>query len=212
MIDVNEQINTVARTVGTRTLEAGEARVVTLSRTYKTDIEDLWDACTSIDRIPRWFAPVTGELKLGGHYQVEGNAGGTIERCDPPTGFDATWEMGGDISWVKVQLTAESAGVTRFHLEHVAHVGDERWIEFGPGAVGVGWELGVLGLQQHLEAEPGTAVAGPEAGALWAASEDGKRFMALSSERWAAASIEAGADEAAAQAAAARTTAFYTGD
>ena len=32
MIDVTQQINTVHRTVGTRTLEAGEARVVTISQ------------------------------------------------------------------------------------------------------------------------------------------------------------------------------------
>jgi len=211
MIEANEQLNAVARTVGTRTLEAGQARVVTLARSYKTDREDLWDACTNIERIPRWFLPITGELKIGGHYQFEGNAGGTIERCDPPTGFDATWEMGGDVSWIKVRLTAESESVTRFELEHVAHVDDERWIEFGPGAVGLGWELGLLGLQQFVEMDEDAAIAGPEAGAQWAASEPGKAFMALSSERWGAASIEAGTDEAAARAAAARTTAAYTG-
>src|SRR2546430_11475309 len=29
-------------------------------------------------------------LKLGGRYQLEGNAGGTIEGCDPPKSFFAT--------------------------------------------------------------------------------------------------------------------------
>ena len=33
-IDINEHISAVARTVGTRTLEAGEARVVTVARSY----------------------------------------------------------------------------------------------------------------------------------------------------------------------------------
>src|SRR6202022_2008108 len=69
MIDVTEQINAVRRTVGTRVLEAGEARVVWISQAYDTDAADLWDACTNIDRIPRWFLPITGELRLGGHYQ-----------------------------------------------------------------------------------------------------------------------------------------------
>ena len=44
MIDVNHQINAVRRTVGTRVLEAGEARVVTVSQSYPTDAADLWDA------------------------------------------------------------------------------------------------------------------------------------------------------------------------
>jgi hypothetical protein len=46
MIDVNHQINAVRRAVGTRVLEAGEARVVTVSQSYPTDAADLWDACT----------------------------------------------------------------------------------------------------------------------------------------------------------------------
>ncbi len=88
MIDVTQQINAVARTLGTRTLEAGEARVSTISRSYSTDLDDLWDACTTAERLARWFAPVSGELRLGGRYQVEGNADGTASiathRCPSP--------------------------------------------------------------------------------------------------------------------------------
>ena len=87
MIDVNHQINAVRRTVGTRVLEAGEARVVTVSQSYPTHAADLWDACTNIERIPRWFLPISGDLKVGGSYQLEGHASGTILTCDPPTNF-----------------------------------------------------------------------------------------------------------------------------
>ena len=90
MIDVDEHINAVERTVGRRTLAAGEARTVTIRRTYAADQADVWDACTNPDRIPRWFLPVTGDLQVGGRYQLEGNAGGTVETCDPPDGFTAT--------------------------------------------------------------------------------------------------------------------------
>lgn len=62
MIDVTHQINAVTRTVGSKTMEAGEARVITISQTYATDVEDLWDACTNPDRIPRWFLPVSGDV------------------------------------------------------------------------------------------------------------------------------------------------------
>ena len=78
MTDVTEEINAIRRAVGTRTLEAGEARVVTVSRSYATTLDDLWDACTNGERIPRWFLPVRGDLRVGGRYALERNASGTI--------------------------------------------------------------------------------------------------------------------------------------
>ncbi len=210
MIDVDHQINAVRRTVGARTLEAGEARTVTICQTYKADVEDVWDACTNPDRIPRWFLPVSGQLELGGKYQLEGNAGGVIEQCDPPNGFAATWEYGGDVSWIELRLSADPAGGTRFELEHIAHVDDERWAEFGPGAVGIGWDLMLVGLTVHLTTGTDPA-ADPSVGAAWTASADGTRFMTLSNELWRDAHIAAGADSEAAHTAAGRTIAAYTG-
>ena len=109
-IDINEHISAVRRQVGTRTLEAGEARVVTLTRTYGAPVDDVWDACTSVERIPRWFLPITGDLRVGGRYQLQGNAGGVVERCDPPRSFAATWEFGGDVSTIEVRLDPAAAG------------------------------------------------------------------------------------------------------
>ncbi len=208
MINVSQQINAVARMVGSRVLEAGEARAVTISQAYQAPLEDVWDACTNPERIPRWFLPISGELRPGGRYQLQGNAGGTIESCDPPKGFTATWEYGGDVSWIEVRLTAEPDGSTRLVLEHIAHVGDERWAQFGPGAVGVGWDMGFLGLATHLSS--GNAVD-PQESAAWAGSDEGRQFMAASSERWCEANIAAGTDEARARAAASQVTAAYTG-
>ena len=125
MIDVSQQINAVRRQVGTRVLEAGEARTVTVSQSYASPIEDVWDACTNPERIPRWFLPISGDLRVGGRYQLEGNAGGTIERCDPPSSFAATWEFGDQVSWIEVRLTAEPGARTLLALEHIAHVDDE---------------------------------------------------------------------------------------
>jgi len=208
MIDVTQQINAVQRKVGTRVLAAGEARTVTISQTFGAAIEDVWDACTSAERIPRWFLPVSGDLRPGGHYQLAGNAGGTIERCDPPKSFFATWEYGGEVSWIEVRLTAEAAGQTRMEIEHIAHVDDQRWAEFGPGAVGIGWDMVVMGLSLHLSGNP---AVDPQSRAAWPASEEGKRFMKLSSVRWCDAHIASGGDEADARAKAARTLAAYTG-
>jgi uncharacterized protein YndB with AHSA1/START domain len=209
MIDVDHQISAVRREVGDRVLEAGTARVLTVSQTYAARQDELWDACTDADRIARWFMPVSGDLQVGGRYQLEGNASGTIERCDPPESFAATWEYGSEVSWIEVRLTAQDAGRTRFTLEHVAHVDDERWLEYGPGAVGVGWDLGLLGLAQHFWST-GAAVT-PEEGAAWMATSEGVEFITRSSHLWGEASVAAGTDPAEARAAAERTTAFYTG-
>jgi uncharacterized protein YndB with AHSA1/START domain len=208
MITVTHQIAQVQREVGTRVLEAGEARTVTVRQIYDTTIEDLWDACTSPERIPRWFLPVTGELRLGGRFQLEGNAAGTIERCDPPKSFFATWEYGGEISWIEVRLVPESESATRLEIEHIAHVDDERWAEFGPGAVGIGWDMGLLGLANHLAT--GDPVDRAES-AAWLASEQARGFITESSELWAEASVAAGTDPARAAESARRCTAAYTG-
>lgn len=208
MIDVEHQISAVSRQVGSRVLAAGEARVVTVAQIYDAAVDDVWDACTSAERINRWFLPVSGDLRVGGRYQIQGNASGTLERCEPPHGFSATWEYGGEVSWIEVSVSARPDGRTRFQLEHIAHVDDERWAQFGPGAVGVGWDLGLVGLALHLSGGP---ALDPQEGAAWAASSDGHRFIMLSSERWGAADTAAGTPETDARGAADRTTAFYTG-
>lgn len=208
-IDIIGQVGLITREVRAQEHDGRPARVVVASRTYDTSIEDLWDAITSAERIPRWFLPITGDLRLGGRYQLEGNAGGEITRCEPPRHLAVTWAFGGEVSWVTVRLDEDGEGA-RLVLEHVAHVDDDRWDQFGPGAVGVGWDLTLYGLALHLA---GGETADPAAAAAaWSASDEGKTFMRRSSDAWSRASIAAGTDEAAATGAAARTTAFYTGE
>jgi uncharacterized protein YndB with AHSA1/START domain len=206
MFDITQQLSAVRRQVGQRVLEAGKARIVTVSQAYDADLDDVWDACTNPERIPRWFMPVSGELRVGGQYQLEGNASGTVERCDPPKGFAATWEYGGEVSWIEVRLSPDN-GRTRFELDHIAHVDDVRWAEFGPGAVGVGWDLGLMGLARHLSS--GEAVDPAEA-VGWLSSAEGKQFVTVSSDGWRDASIADGTPEDEAQAAGERVTAAYT--
>lgn len=143
-IDVARHVDAVTREVESREHEGRMARVVLASRTYDTAIEDVWDALTSAERIPRWFLPITGELRLGGRYQLQGNAGGEITKCEPPRHLAVTWEFAGSVSWVTVQLSPDPHRGTRLEREHIAHVGDDLWDQFGPGAVGVGWDLAIL--------------------------------------------------------------------
>jgi uncharacterized protein YndB with AHSA1/START domain len=182
--------------------------VVVATCAYDTTIGDLWDAITNAERIPRWFLPISGELRLGGRYQLQGNAGGEITSCEPPRSLAVTWEFGGQVSWVHIRLTELSDGGTRLRLEHIAQVPDDFWIQYGPGAVGVGWELAMMGLGRHLATG---ASVNPQDSAAWSASEQGKDFIRRSSNGWGQASIAAGTEEAAARDAASRTTAFYGG-
>ena len=207
IIDVEGHLGAVERSMSSLELDGQPARAVTLSRSYATTVEDLWDAVTNGERIPRWFLPISGDLEPGGRYQLEGNAGGVITVCEPLSHFALTWEFGEDVSWVEVRLSDDEAGRATLTLTHTAHL-SEHWGEYGPGAVGVGWELGFMGLAIHLtqptEPKPDEAA--------FATSPDGKAFIAGSSEGWAQAAEAAGTEPDAARAAAKRTTAFYTGE
>ncbi len=206
--DPADLIGATQREVANRLHDGREARAVIATRTYPTDAADLWDALTNAERLPRWFLPISGDLRLGGRYQFQGNAGGTITACDPPRRLAVTWEFGGGTTWLEVELTPEGSG-TRLRLEHLAHV-DPRWGQFGPGAVGIGWDLGLMGLTRHLASD--NAALDPAAVMAWTTSPDGQAFIRASSDDWARAATAAGDDPAEARAAAARTTAFYLGE
>jgi uncharacterized protein YndB with AHSA1/START domain len=205
--DVTRQIGAVERQVVHHDYEGKPAQAIIATQTYDAGIDDVWDACTNPDRLPRWFLPVSGDLRVGGRYQLVGNAGGEILVCEPPRHLKVTWEYGDKMSWVEVRLSEEPDGRTTLELRHTAHA-DPTWEQYGPGAVGVGWDLALVGLVLHLSAG---ASVDPAEGMAWAGSEQGKEFIAQSSQAWCAANIAAGEDEAIATAAARRTTAFYTG-
>lgn len=204
--DLESHLGAVMRTVSSLEVDEKPARAVMLGRSYDTTVEDLWDALTNAERIPRWFLPVTGDLKLSGRYQLEGNAGGVITACEPPEHLGLTWEFGGDVSWVEVLLSSDDAGRARLKLTHTAHLSDH-WAQYGPGAVGIGWELGLMGLKLHF-AQPNEPKLDE---AAFSMSPEGKAFITGSSEGWGQAAIEAGEESEATLAAARRTTAFYTG-
>jgi len=206
-IDIASVLGLVRRTVRHFEKDGKPAAAVTLTRLYDTDVDDLWDALTSVERIPRWFLPVDGDLQLGGKYQLRGNAGGTITACTPPTHFAATWEFGGGVSWIDVTVAPER-GKARMTLEHTAII-EDHWNQFGPGAVGIGWDLAITGLARHLASgapvDQATAMA-------WMSSANGKTFMSQSGEFWRAADVASGEDPVAAKTRSDRTIAFFRGE
>jgi uncharacterized protein YndB with AHSA1/START domain len=212
MIDIVREIEAVRREVGEERIPAGDGRSVRLERDYDAPIEDVWDAVTSPERIGRWFLPISGDYRVGGRYQLEGNAGGQILECDRPNQFKVTWVYGpvtsdADISEVVVRLSAVDSDTTRLLLQHTAVVPEDRWQEYGPGAVGVGWDGALLGLTLHLRGLP--APADPEA---WQVSDEGREFNTRSSEAWGEANRAAGADSDVAARGVANSTAFYAPD
>ncbi|MGV0793766.1 SRPBCC family protein [Mycolicibacterium sp. XJ1819] len=208
-IDVDHQINAVERKVGARTIDAGDAHVVTISQSYATDVDDLWDACTNIERIPRWLFPITGDLAVGGSYQLEGHAHGTILTCDPPRNFTATWEYGGNMSWIEVSIVAADAGSSRLVLDHIIGVDDQMWRDFGPGAVGMGWDSMLLGLALHTSS--GQSID-PSFGQQWVGTEEGRRFLRRSGQAWQAAHVACGEEPSRAHALAQRCVGAYLGE
>jgi hypothetical protein len=93
-------------------------------------------------------------------------------------------------------------------IEHIAHV-DDHWEQFGPGAVGMGWDSMVLGLAIHLAT--GEAID-PSFGEQWIVTDDGRRFLTLSGEQWRAANVAFGTDPVVAREMAERCLAAYLGE
>lgn len=205
-MDVDNELKSVQRETG-----AGpdQLKTVWLRREYDADVADVWDALINPERLPRWFVPVTGDFRVGGRYQVEGNAGGEILECEPPHRLRVSWVFGDDPAFSEVAVTLSTAdgGGTVFELLHSADVPPERWAEFGPGAVGVGWDLTLLGLSLHLGG--GSLQDQGIDPQVWAISEEGVRFALGASAAWGAALEASGADPEAVARAVANTSGFY---
>lgn len=216
-MDVARQIGAVHRAVRTDDMDGEPYHVQTLGRELRSELADVWDAVTTPERIARWFLPISGDLRPGGSYQLEGNAGGTVEECRPPAegrttaAFRVTW--GGPTSVLTVRLTTAGANRTDLEIEHrarAADIPDQMWEQYGPYGTGLGWDGGLLGLALHLES-PDTAMT-PEEGQAWLASDEGRAFNRASAEAWTTADIANGTAPADAQRRATATARLYNGE
>src|SRR5262249_47013205 len=185
MIDIASQLNAIHRKVeGLPPADGSGERVsVLLRRGYDAPIGDVWDAVTQPDRIKRWFLPISGELRVGGSFQLEGNAGGEILTCEPPRLLRMTF--GGSTSIVEGRLIAQSESETVLELEHTVPI---EMAQSGAGAlyVGPGWDGALMGLDLFLRDE---AIGDPVAAAN---SPEAQEFSRQSVHAWAAAVTDSG--------------------
>jgi uncharacterized protein YndB with AHSA1/START domain len=169
MIDIASQLNAIHRQVERQPAAegAGELVSVLMRRSYDTPVQDVWEAVTQPDRIKRWLMPISGELRVGGRFQLEGNAGGEILTCEPPRLLRATF--GDPNSIVELRLTPQGDGDTLLELEHSVPI---EFAQSGAGAlyVGPGWDGALLALGLYLRGEaaddPVAAAGSPEAQAF----------------------------------------------
>jgi uncharacterized protein YndB with AHSA1/START domain len=175
MIDIVRQLTVIHREVSKGPTEGGEGVRVLLRRQYDAPIEDVWDAVTDPDRVKRWFLPLSGDLRVGGAFQLEGNAGGEILICEPPRLLKVTF--GGPASLVELRLSADGDDRTVLELEHTVPI---EMAGSGAGAlyVGPGWDGMLLALGLFLNGE----VTGDPVAA--ANSAEGQEFSRQSVQAW----------------------------
>lgn len=212
MKDVLDELAAVHRVMGKGSVPAGEAYTVELRRRYDAEIGDVWDAITSPERLRRWLKPVTGDLRLGGNFDLEGMGHGEILECEPPRLLKVSWLFGPDAdAWVgtsevEVRLAPGPTGDTEFELIHASVVDPHYFPTYGPGAGGVGWDLGLLSLARLL-ADGG--IADHEE---FEKSPEGREFGRRSAAAWGQAHLAAGGEPEHVAAAVAATTTFYVPD
>lgn len=115
---------------------------------YDTDIEDLWEACTTPERVERWIARVSGDLWAGGTVRLVFTStwagAARIEVCDAPHHLLLVTEPGSDDEGlIEAWLTAEGSR-TRLVVE-------ERGLPLNEIHVhGAGWQAHLEDLRRSL--------------------------------------------------------------
>jgi uncharacterized protein YndB with AHSA1/START domain len=113
---------------------------------YDTDVDDLWNAVTTPERLGRWMAPYRGDFRLGGRWEAIGSDGGVycageVTDCDAPHGFTTTWQVQGEGPTELVVRLEPDGDRTRLRLRH------EGVTDVGYGA---GWHAYLEALAAHL--------------------------------------------------------------
>jgi len=125
----------------------GDTVAVVFDRHYPTTPDDLWQACTDPERLARWFAPVSGDLRPGGRFTIHFDDADTpscrVVTCEAPTRLVWEWPVRDVPSLVTVEVSEDGQG-SRLVLRHdrLRQLDD---LGRRAGARGLGELLDVLG-------------------------------------------------------------------
>lgn len=159
---------------GTMTALDGARGAVRVEDVYDTDIEDLWEACTAPERVERWIAQVSGDLRVGGTVRLVFTSSwagpARIEVCDAPHHLLLVTEPGTvDEGLIEAWLTAEGAR-TRLVVEERGLPLDELHFH------GAGWQVHLEDLGRYL------TLGGPVHADGWSEQEPASGWHARWSE------------------------------
>lgn len=117
---------------------------------FATDISDLWAACTTPERLARWIAVVSGDLRVGGEFGARFTSGwegtGRVEACEPPRRLVVRTRQTGEREDSVVEVTLTPAGDT------TVLVIEERGLPVDElAAYGAGWQVHAEDLAADLD-------------------------------------------------------------
>ncbi|MFD2078079.1 Uncharacterized conserved protein YndB, AHSA1/START domain [Actinopolymorpha cephalotaxi] len=146
----------------TTTATATDGARLEVVRTFPLPSGEVWSAVTEPERLGRWFAEVTGDLRVGGTWTAtfdQGAASGVVAECRPESRIVTSWRWhhdpddngGAGPSRLTVSLEPVADG-TRLALTHEGVTGNTT----GQAA---GWYAHLAGLAAHLR---GPAGEGPD--------------------------------------------------
>ena len=136
------------KTIGTMRALDEKRGAVRVEDVYDTDIDDLWEACTTPERLARWMAEVSGDLRAGETIQATFTSTWTgplrIDTCDRPSHLLLTLDPGTDDETEVEAWLAEEGGGTRLVVEERGLPLDS--IHF----YGAGWQAHIEDLGRSL--------------------------------------------------------------
>lgn len=126
---------------------------VRLEDVFSTDVDDLWEACTTPSRLARWVGNFSGDLSVGGRFDAHFTSGwegtGTIEICDPPHRLRVVTTETGGVGDCVLEATLTAQGSTTLLVI------EERGLPVDQlPAYGAGWQIHVEDLAAHLAGRP----------------------------------------------------------
>ncbi|ROS73364.1 SRPBCC family protein [Cellulomonas sp. PhB143] len=148
---MSDETRTNHRTIGSLRTADGTG-VVRMEDRYATDVEDLWTALTEPDRLSRWIAEVTGDLRLGGTFHARFTSSwdgpGRVDVCERPHHLVLSMCPGEpEETVIEAWLSADG--------DHTRLVVEERGFSLPEVAAhGAGWQAHVEDLAAHLADRP----------------------------------------------------------